>query len=399
MTARRKPAQQVSAEKPTPTRRSNTADKKPVRARGGRYFPEEAQNKRFIRTGCTLLDCVLGGGWVLGRVANIVGDRSTGKTLLAIEACANFAKQYPDGMIYYREAESAFDVPYAIRLGLPLTRMDFGPRGVDTRWRTIEEVFEDLRKIVKAHTKSGAPGLYIIDSLDALSSMEALKRDVGEGSYNLEKQKILSQLFEQLISEFKEANLCIIIVSQVRDRIGFTVGDKTRRSGGKSLDFYASHIVWLSHIATIVATRHGEKRAVGVRIVANCKKNKVGEPFRKCQFPLKFSYGIDDEEASVEWLVEKKMHDRLGIVIKKKEKEEKDDDNKEVRGKKGKQQQKDDKERKRSAANEAIGAFLDDLADLPKPEFKKRAAEIRAVTIKAWEEVEGWFAPQRHKYD
>lgn len=347
--------------------KSVAVPKKERRKVGGNYFPDEVAPKHFIPSGSVLLDCVLGGGWVLGRVENIVGDKSTGKTLLAIEACANFARVYPKGRIYYREAESAFDISYAHSVGLPTDRVDFGVNGPDTSWRTIEEVFVDLRKIVKYHEEHKVPGLYILDSLDALTSEQALKREVGEGSYNLEKQKILGQLFEQMISDFKEAQLCIIIISQVRDKIGFVVGEKHRRSGGKSLDFYASHIVWLIHIKTLVATVKGEKRATGIRIKAKCKKNKVSVAMRECEFPIRFGFGIDDVEASVDWLVEKKMQDRLGIEKKK--------------GKDG------------------VAEFYDEIADLPPPEYAKRVEQIRTVVVQAWKEVDGWFAPKRKKYE
>lgn len=327
---------------------------------GGDYFPPDKRS--FIPSGCTLLDCVLGGGWVLGRVSNIVGDKSTGKTLLAIEACANFARSYPTGKIYYREAEAAFDEGYASRLGLPPDRVDFGPDGTDTAWRTIENIFKDLRAICKAHAASGEPGLYIIDSLDALTSEAALKREVGEGSYNLEKQKILAQLFEQLIMEFKAAKLCIVIISQVRDKIGFVVGEKHRRSGGKSLDFYSSHIVWLTHLKTLTRTMGGEKRATGIRVMAHAKKNKVSVPFGKCQFPIRFGYGIDDVEASVEWLAEQKMVNRLNIKVKE------------------------------------VDDYLDELEDLSAAEYAKRAEQIRAAVVQAWAEIEERFAPKRRKY-
>lgn len=343
-----------------PKKKANSVPKQ--RVAGGHYFPDEAAPKRYIPSGCTLLDCVLGGGWVLGRVENVIGDKSTGKTLLAIEACANFARVYPQGKIYYREAESAFDVPYARGVGLPVERVDFGPNGPDTSWRTIEEVFTDLRKIVAFHKKNKIPGLYIVDSLDALTSEQALKREVGEGSYNLEKQKILGQLFEQMISDFKEVQLCIFIVSQVREKIGFTIGEKQRRSGGKSLDFYASHIVWLTHLKILVSQIKGEKRATGIRVQAKCKKNKVGEPFQVCEFPIRFRYGIDDLEASIDWLIEKKMHTRLGIK------------------------------------KEAVDAYYDELEALETKEFAKRAEQIRAVVVQAWQEIDGWFAPKRKKY-
>ena len=108
-----------------------------VKKQGGDYFPSLTAGVEYIPTGCSLLDCVLGGGWARRRISNIVGDKSVGKSLLAIEACANFAQLEPKGKIFYREAEAAFDEPYAEGLGLPLKRVDFGPEGIDTVWDTV----------------------------------------------------------------------------------------------------------------------------------------------------------------------------------------------------------------------------------------------------------------------
>src|SRR5262245_13229029 len=96
---------------------------------GGSYFPpsSQASSLEFISSGCTVLDCVLGGGWPLGRISNIVGDRSTSKTGLVMEACSNFAIKYPKGRILYREAEAAFDVNYAASMGMPVDRVEFAP--------------------------------------------------------------------------------------------------------------------------------------------------------------------------------------------------------------------------------------------------------------------------------
>ena len=329
---------------------------------GGNYFPPE--DYRFIPSGCTLLDCVLGGGWVLGRVENIIGDTSSGKTLLAISATSSFAREYPKGKMYYREAESAFDLPYATRIGLPVDKVDFGPQGINSRWKTIEAVFEDLRTISARHAAKNIPGLYVLDSLDALSSEQALARKVNESSYNLEKQRILAQLFEQLVSEFKAAQLCIMIISQTRDRIGkFIIGDKQRRSGGNSLDFYSSHLLWLRHLKMLTKTIRGEKRATGILVQANCKKNKVTNPHGRCVFPIRFGFGIDDVEASIDWLVDRGMHDRLGIK------------------------------------KNAVDDYYAETSALSPEDYKTREAEIRAVVIEAWQEVEGWFAPPRSRYE
>src|SRR5260370_36692879 len=89
------------------------------------YFTSSKPHS-FVKSGCTLLDCALGGGWVLGRVVNIVGDKSTAKTALAVEALTNFVRDYPDGKAAYRDAEAAFDQGYSEAMGLPLEKVDFG---------------------------------------------------------------------------------------------------------------------------------------------------------------------------------------------------------------------------------------------------------------------------------
>src|SRR5260221_11413579 len=90
------------------------------------YFTNPKPAYSFVKSGCTLLDCALGGGWALGRVVNIVGDKSTAKTALAVEALTNFVRDYPDGKAAYRDAEAAFDQGYSEAMGLPLEKVDFG---------------------------------------------------------------------------------------------------------------------------------------------------------------------------------------------------------------------------------------------------------------------------------
>lgn len=273
--------------------------KKTEESTGGDYFPHRTSVK-FFSTGCTLLNCALG-GWPLGRMVNIVGDKAVGKTLLAIEAAANFARQFPKGKIWYRETEAAFDADYAASIGLPREAIDFGPEGEDTQWDTVEDVFEDMDNCLK---KTKNPGLYIIDSLDALSSREEMNRDINAGSFKLEKQKVMGELFRRHIRRIKQSQVCFMIISQVRDRIGVMFGDKHTRTGGKALDFYASQIVFLSNLGAVVRKSQKLKRQVGVHIRARAKKNKVGVPFRECEFIIRGDYGIDDLHANALWLEE-----------------------------------------------------------------------------------------------
>ena len=326
------------------------------------YFAPEGR-ANFFHSGCTLLDCVLGGGWPLGRVSNVVGDKAVGKTLLAIEAAANFSIQYPKGVVWYREAEAAFDEHYAATLGLPLDRVDFGSEGIGTQWDTIEDIFEDLSLCIRSAKDEKRPGLYIVDSLDALSSRAELERPIEAGSFKLEKQKVLGELFRRMTRALRDADIHVMIISQVRDKIGVVFGEKHTRSGGKALDFYASQILWLSNLGVISKQKKGAKRPVAVRVKAKCKKNKIGLPFRECEFVIRFGYGIEDLLANLEWLGEVKKLDKLGLT------------------------------------KDTVDKWFAETEALPKPDYDKRCEAVRAGVREAWEEIEAEFLPKRRKYE
>jgi recombination protein RecA len=335
----------------------------PARQRGGNYFPGASKTLKFIPSGCAVLDGVLGFGWPLGRIVNIVGDRSSGKTLLAIEACANFAMCSPKGKIWYREAEAAFDLPYANRLGLPEERVNFGPKGVDTIWDTIEDIFEDLdRKLSWLEDHPGVPALYIIDSLDALTSRAEIARKVDQGSYGDGKAKKLSELFRRLVRRIKRVNLCLIVISQVRDKIGAMFGDKHTRSGGRALDFYASIIIWLHHIKTLRMKVSGMRVSKGVRILAKTKKNKISEPFRECQFDIRFGYGVDDLPAALDWLYDRKRLHLLDLKASQ------------------------------------LDTFLAEARAAPPKERAAIRTEVRAAVLAAWKDLSQQALPPESKY-
>jgi len=260
---------------------------------------QQQETLRFIPSGSTLLDCVLGGGWAEGRVANIVGDKSAGKTLLAIEACANFAKQYPAEHIAYRESEAAFDMPYAHSMGMP--------KGVN--WseeiRTVEDMDKDLSRWL-AGRPTGVPNLYVLDSLDALSDAAEAAREIGDATYGVGKAKAMSEMFRRRTADLREKRCTLIVISQIRDKIGVAFGETKTRSGGRALDFYSSQVVWLSEIQKIKRTVTGVERIVGVNVRARNKKNKVGRPFRETDFTILFSYGVDDEQSMLDWLKKNK---------------------------------------------------------------------------------------------
>ena len=251
----------------------------------------------FFSSGSTLLDLALGGGWAQGRIFNVVGDRSSGKTLLAIEAFANFSRSYPRGRMRYAEAESAFDESYAQTLGFPTEVTQ-----PDEPIQTVEQFHDDLAEF----SNKPGPALYILDSLDALSDAAEMEKAISDGSYGTGKAKKMSETFRRLTKTLGEQNCTLGIISQIRDRIGVQFGETKTRSGGRALDFYASQILWLSEVSKIERQIKGVKRVVGVDILGKVKKCKVGIPFRTAEMRILLGYGIDDEESMINWLLDVK---------------------------------------------------------------------------------------------
>lgn len=276
----------------------------------GLYLISEEKSLDFIPSGCTLLDKVLGGGYPIGRISNIIGDKSAGKTLLAIEACANFSRKYPEGNIYYVETEAAFDKKYAKALGIPVHKIDFLE---DENIVTVENLFKFLdEKVFTKKTKT----LFIVDSWDALDATEESRKNLAESGYaGARKAGELSTKFRKRIKNFSESNVHLMIISQVRINIGVTFGEKKTRSGGKALDFYSSQILWLAifNRSEFEKTISGVKRKTGVMIKAFCKKNKVGIEYRDCIFPIIYGYGIDDVYACLKFLEETSNLDKLSF--------------------------------------------------------------------------------------
>lgn len=277
------------------------------------YMISDSKSCELLKSGCTLLDRVLGGGYPIGRMVNIVGDRSSGKTLLAIEALANFQMQYPeskDGQ-WYNEAEAAFDEGYAQSLGLNTDDIKFvcsekdpTETFVDDANHTVEGLCEHLEKVLQYHQKHNIKrGIYIVDSMDAFSDRSELKREIDGATYGANKPKKIGEMFRRLVRRLEAANILLLIISQVRENIGVTFGEKYTRSGGKALDFYASQILWLAEIGKVKKTIQGIERPVAVNVRARCKKNKVGLPFRECDYSVEFGYGIDDLTSNVEFLM------------------------------------------------------------------------------------------------
>lgn len=327
---------------------------------GGAYFLSQ-KDIEYIPSGAAVLDCVLGGGWALSRVANIVGDSSTGKTLLAMEACINFLKTFTKGHVRYCEPEAALSKGYAKEMGVPVDSIEFADD--DAEIDTIEDWFEDLEDFADG-LEEGQPGLYVLDSLDSLTSQAEKKRKLGDPSYGDGKAKQMSQAWRRMIRIIKNQRILVIIVSQVRDNIGVTFGEKQTRSGGRALKFYSSQELWLAQTAKISRVINKVSRVTGVKIRAQCKKNKVGLAYRECSLDLKFGYGVDDVASNAGYLASVGKANLIQVGL----------------------------------APDKITRFLHNVEEKQDAEYNRIRDRLDRNVREVWKEVETAFLPNRKKY-
>lgn len=280
-------------------------------------LPEEKYPKFFLDSGCKLLNLALsgkafGGGWAGQRVINIIGDTTTGKTLLACEAINqlyyNWHKKGRKVKVRYDEPEAAFDWSLGQQFGMPLDWIEW--ECSDTVEEFFISTYKELSKDLQDFT------LIVLDSLDNLSDAEEQERTkklmAGKetsGTYGAKKAKELKAGLRQLASKVRDKNATIIIISQVIDLIGkLTIGKALGRAGGHGLDHNASQIVWLREKEpvdkTLTIGGSQKKVKVGKRIEVKVTKNRIYREGIKVEVDILDRYGIDDIGTTINWLDE-----------------------------------------------------------------------------------------------
>ena len=276
----------------------------------------EDKNIVYFSTGSKLVDMVVGGakdvyGFPSGKFVNIVGDRSSGKTFLSNEIIASAYHRYGNKKFKwaYDDCESGYSFDTEAMSGFDI--MGNNP----PHSTTVEEAFCNIKNFTDS-IKDGQFGVYVLDSLDGLTSKEQDDRadervkafnkgkEFDKGSYGMGKAKYLSQeFFPQLCSIIQNKNVLVIIVSQVRDNVDMFSFEKYSRAGGKAMDFYAHTVLWLATKKKIVKKdSQGKERVVGVVCEAKTSKSKTPRPFRSCFFELVYDYGLDDIGSCVDYL-------------------------------------------------------------------------------------------------
>ena len=258
---------------------------------------KESLDIGYISSGSLLLDEALGiGGYPKGRVIEIYGPESSGKTTLALHAIAE--SQKAGGIAAFIDAEHAMDPSYAKKLGV----------NIDELWISQPDSGEQALEIAESLVRSGAVDIIVVDSVAALTPQAEIDGDMGDSHMGLQA-RLMSQALRKLTGLLAKSNTTIIFINQIRMKIGVMFGNPETTTGGNALKFYASVRI---EVRKIESLSKGADDIVGNRIRIKVVKNKVSPPFKKVELDLMFGEGISYIASVLDAALKCEMLDKSG---------------------------------------------------------------------------------------
>ena len=249
-----------------------------------------------IPTGAISIDYALGiGGMPRGRVVEVFGPESSGKTTLALQVIAQAQKA--GGMAAFVDAEHALDAAYAQKLGVDL----------ESLLVSQPDNGEQALEIVEVLIRSGGVDVVVVDSVAALVPRAEIEGEMGDAQMGLQA-RLMSQALRKLTGVVSKSKTCLIFINQLREKIGVMFGNPETTTGGRALKFYASVRVDIRRIASI---KEGEA-VVGGRTRVKIVKNKLAPPFREAEFDVMYGEGISREGDLLDLAVEHKVIEKSG---------------------------------------------------------------------------------------